>query len=276
MSLSSIFVCGGDERSVFAAEYFRQKAYDVKVFGHGDDSICPDDVRMADAVFLGLPAEKNGYINMPLSQHKLSLDNLLENCREGTLVCGGRFSDENYKTALKYNVKLLDYSADEIFQRENALYTAEGVLSKIIDNTTRSAMHIRILVIGYGRIGRAITELTCSKIWSVSVWARKEEVRAECDVKGIKTISSLKNLSDFDVIVNTVPCNLLTREYLAGAKKGVLVVDVSESPGYVDKSICRDMDIELMYLPGIPRLSAPESAGISAAGVVERFTEGIE
>ncbi len=276
MRVKSVFVCGGDMRSVFIAEYFRKKDYNVTTFGHRNNKESFKGVHDADVVVLGLPAVKEGMVYMPLSEQRVPFSELLEKCHPKTLVCGGRFLAAEKLEAKKWGVKLWDYSEDEIFQIENALYTAEGALSRLIENTPASIRYCRILIAGYGRIGKALVTLMNSFVWDVWVYARRNEVCAEIEAKGINVVSDISALGEFDVIINTVPCSIFSEEALKTTKKEVLLVDLSARPGYVDKDTCKKLNRKLMYLPGVPLWSAPQSAGISAAKAVERFTEGIE
>ena len=175
MRAKSIFVCGGDMRSAYIAEYFRKKGHLVSTYGHDCSEESFENVLEAEVVVLGLPAVKEGMVYMPLKNEKILFSELLKKCGVGTIVCGGRFTDSEKLVAEKYNVTLWDYSEDETSQIENALYTAEGALSKLIENTPVSVKDCRILVAGYGRIGKAIANLINGGLWDVCVYARRSE-----------------------------------------------------------------------------------------------------
>ena len=123
MEKENVFLCGGDKRSVYMAEYFLNKGYNVSCFGHqtGDRL---DDISNADMVILGLPGVKNGMVNMPLCETELAFDELLSRCPKKALLFGGRFSEKDIILANEYEIETADYSQDEIFQLENAFYTS--------------------------------------------------------------------------------------------------------------------------------------------------------
>ncbi len=275
MKLKRVFICGGDMRSVYMAEYFKKKNIDVRLYGHSPKDKF-DGLNNAEVAILGLPAVKDGMVYMPGCQRKMTFYEFLKECPPKISVCGGRFTLKEYSEAEALDIKLFDYSEDEVFQIENALYTAEGAVARVIESTPCSLHYCRILIVGYGRIGKTLAKLMSGRMQNVAVYARKERARAECKVNGIEAVSELSCCDKYDVIINTVPYTLFDDNLLSSTKKDVLIVDLSASPGYVDKELCRKNDRKLLYLPGVPLWSAPQSAGISAAEAVERFTEGNE
>ncbi len=271
LKIKNVFVCGGDARSIYMAEYFAGQGYSVTTFGIGGQNEDFDGIKSAGIVALGLPAVKEGNVYMPLSDCSLPFGELLNNCCPGTVVCGGRFNRQDYCMAEDAKVTLMDYSEDEIFCTENALYTAEGALAELIKSGPCSLLHTRVLIVGYGRIGRALCNIMQSRVYSITVYARRQESRTVCEVSGIATIEDPAEAGRFDAIINTVPANILTSDILASVRKDCLVMDLSARPGYVDKELCNANGLKLLYLPGIPLKSAPKSAGISAAKAIERY-----
>ena len=281
--LEEIFVCGGDKRSEYIKEYFEKMGYRVRTFGHGKEGENLKDAKKCDITVLGLPALKDGQVYMPLSQKKVTFGELLSALKSGSYLFGGRFTDSDISLAASFGITAIDYSEDEIFQTENALYTAEGALSTIVDNTDISLCGMKILVTGGGRISKAFCSLLGNVPCSADVYARRELQRTFFTMRGNKTLHALSSLSGYDVVVNTIPAGVFSREILATLDENALVVDLSARPGYVPKDICDELGIKLLYLPGIPLRSAPRSAGIAAAKAVERMyrwwgvknTEGI-
>jgi len=266
----NIFLCGGDKRSVYMAEYFSGEGYKVDTYGHGHGESLEGILR-ADMIVLGLPAVKNGMVNMPLCDKELPFDELLAMCPKDALLTGGRFTQKDLSLAKEHNIRIKDYSEDEIFQLENALYTAEGTLCAMIENTPCSLCGMKILVTGGGRISKALGSLLACAPCKVSFYARSELQRIFFAMQGYDVLSCLADLSEFDVVINTVPADILSRDALKMLKKDSVIIDLSERPGFVDKEACAELGIKLVYLPGLPLASAPRSAGITAAGAAERI-----
>lgn len=278
LNRKNVFLCGGDLRSIYMARYFADKGCRVHTYGHGDtDNSGLHSVKNADVVVLGLPAVKDGVVNMPLCDTVLKFEELLDMCSEGAFVAGGRFTAQDADCAKKHSVTLADYSKDEIFQIENAFYTAEGAICALIENTSRSLCGMRILITGYGRISKAICSLLSSAPCRITVYARSAEQRAWCEAQGIITLNTLEDLREYDALINTVPADILPGRGLSTLCKEAIIIDLSARPGYVDKQACSNLGLNLIYLPGLPLTSAPCSAGETAARAIERmyfFTEG--
>ena len=268
-----IFVYGGDLRSVYMAEFFKKMGYPVVFGGHDADGHGSlEDVSGCTALVLGLPAIRDGYVYTPNWQGKTKLEDILCRADKNMLVAGGKFTLGDRETADKYNVRLFDYADDEVFQTENAFYTAEGALSVLISNTSRSLREQRVLVAGYGRIAEVLSSMLFLMGCSVEVYARSPIARAKCQNKGAKALGVLDGLNRYDAIINTVPADIFSEELLSFVKKDSVIIDLSARPGYVDKGICQKLNIKLIYLPGLPLSSAPCSAGEAAArAVIERL-----
>ncbi len=271
----NVFLCGGDKRSVYMAEYFTNMGYEVEAFGHGEGGSL-DCASRADMIVLGLPAIKNGMVNMPLCNTELPFDELLGICSKSALLLGGRFSSKDFDLAKAHGIRAADYSEDEIFQQENALYTAEGTLCALIENTACSLCGMKILVTGGGRISKAIGSLLACAPCKMSFFARSELQRTYFAMQGYDVLSQLCDLSEFDAVINTVPADILSCDALKSLGKNSVIIDLSQRPGYVDKDRCAELGLRLVYLPGLPLTSAPRSAGITAAKAAERLYASLE
>lgn len=240
--------------------------------GHpGEDSL--DGFGEADVIILGLPAFREGRVYMPLSDREILTEDFFRLCTGDVPVAGGMFTKAEMSLGKARGIRLLDYGRDETFVLENAFYTAEGALSAIIEITRNSLMSAKILVVGGGRIAGAFCSLVSGCACRVDVYARRESQRAAFRIKGHRTFSRIPGLSDYNVVVNTVPADIFTGEHIRSASKDCLVVDLAGRPGYVSADLCREAGVKLLFLPGVPLWSAPRSAGISAAEAVKRMLD---
>ena len=258
-------------RSEFIADYFRTIGKKVYVYGSGSDDDEFSKVEECSSVILGLPAVKGKNVYMPRSSEVLDYDTLIMAMPRGACLFGGRLTEDSVRMAESRGIGAYDYSEDEIFQTENALYTAEGAVCSIIENTDISLNGMKILVIGGGRISKAVCALLGSAPCRIDVYARRELQRTFFAMRGHYVTGNLGNFYDYDVIVNTVPGDIFSENLMREVRKDSLVVDLSARPGYVPKDICEKLGLKLLYLPGIPLVSAPRSAGIAAARAIERI-----
>ena len=288
MTGKNIFVCGGDTRSIYMADYLKQKGCNVRMCmtdserakKHGVTVVNPEYAAEADAVVLGLPAVRADMtINSPLVQDTLYFENLLDTMNESAVLLGGRFGASAANAAKKRGIRIADYSENELFQTENAFYTAEGTIEAIIKSTSRSICSLSVFVVGYGRIGRAFTSQLLAFTPDVTVYARRSEVRSLARLCGAAVTDSVDDLSRFDVVVNTVPSPLLTGDAISTLGQNGVIIDLSARPGYVDRELCSTHQKRLIYLPGLPSVCAPISAGETAARAVleiyAKLSEGV-
>jgi len=266
-----VFVCGGDKRSIYIAKYFGLEGYSVKTYGLGIGNESLDELKDSNMLVLGLPSVKDGKINMPLSNEVVTLKELVGYCSPDTVVAGGRLTKDDIEIIESQGLLARDYSEDEIFQVENALYTAEGTVCSLIENTEKSLCGMKILILGGGRISKALSSLLANAPCKICVYARSELGRTFFNMRGIETTKTPNCLCGYDVVINTVPADILPYDTLKNASKDSLIIDLSARPGYVNKEICKELGLKLMYLPGIPLTSAPCSAGVSAAKAAERI-----
>jgi len=276
-----ILVCGGDIRSIYMANFFQSQGKEVSLFALDNllqnCSIKENSaIEDAEAVVFGLPAvKKDMTVNAPMCDEVIEFEAILKKIEKNTIVAGGRFSDEALALLAHYDLKSIDYSTDEVFQIENAFYTAEGAVESIIRNTEKSTSELKMLITGYGRISKALCIMMASLGSDITVYARRAEQRAWAVMQGYSETNSLTYLGQYDVIVNTVPYNLFSENQLYTVKKDGVIIDLSARPGYVNKDICEKRKIKLLFLPGLPASSAPRSAGEAAARAVMRMCSEI-
>lgn len=283
MNGKKIIMCGGDMRSVYMANFFKERGFDVSACFIDDEILKSEKIRKtdlsgdfsgADALVFGLPATMNGMVYAPLSKGENFAD-VLRKFSKDTLVCGARFKDADISLAKGFDV--FDYSEDETFKLENAVYTAEGALEAVIKNTSRSLGEMSVFVGGYGRIARVLSGYLKNMGSRVTVYARRAEVRDEAKSQGLFTVENAENLGDYDVIINTAPAKIFKKVALAEVKKDALIVDLSARPGYVSKDDCENLNLNLIFLPGLPSVCAPRSAGEAAGrAVLRKITQKTE
>ena len=67
----------------------------------------------------------------------------------------------------------------------------------------------------------------------------------------------LTNLSEFDVIINTVPHLILTEEKIQYVRDDCLLVDLASNPGGIDKKATKDKKLKLLWALALPGKVAP-------------------
>lgn len=278
-----VSLLGGDLRQAALADFMARRGADVRVFGISPLYL-PDNVTVcrdleciteaAEVVILPLPVSGDGiYLNCPLDSQTppVKLGDILKLCRDKR-VFGGRCSPAVKRRAEDLGVGLVDYFDSEELKIANSVLAAEGALSVAMNELKVSVFGSRSAVVGYGRIGRALSPMLKALGSSVTVAARKGTDLSWAEAAGFETLrltvregkSSISALSDgYDVIFNTVPHWLFDEQVLADFRdnRSFILIDLASAPGGVDTGAAERFGINVIKALSLPGRYAPYSAG---------------
>ena len=108
----------------------------------------------------------------------------------------------------------------------------------------------KILILGFGRIGKVLARKLAGLSAKVTCAARKDEDLAWIQAYGHKAtnINSIgENLKLYDIIINTVPHIILTEQKLEYVKKETLLIDLASNPGGIDKKAIKDRNLKFVW-----------------------------
>ena len=158
------------------------------------------------------------------------------------------------------NLHLRDYYTDEAVQVMNAVITAEGAVGEAIRASRRTLWASDALILGYGRIGRALAPRLIGLGCRVTVYARRAESRAWARAQGCRTLEEPGEGAGFDFLFNTVP-----EPVLDGAPEGTLCLELASKPGgFRDRR-------GVLPCPGLPGKTAPETAAKVLKASIDRI-----
>ena len=179
-----------------------------------------------------------------------------EGARQGSVVVGASLPLEHGG---------LDYLKDEAFLYENARITAEGALMLLGTHTEGTVFGMDVAVIGMGRIAECLCPLLRALGARVTVYARRPEVLARARAMGAQTVRFQEALPtsavQHQVICNTVPHVLYSRELLAAARRDVLLLELASLPGGFDADAVHALGLRYVNGQGLPGKYAPRAAG---------------
>ena len=153
----------------------------------------------------------------------------------------------------------------------NAVPTAEGAIQIAMEELPITIRGARALVIGYGRLGRALAPRLAALGAKISVAARKyaDLAWAESWGFGVEQTGKLEGwLCGYDLIVNTVPARVLDEARLAELKPGCLVIDLASKPGGVDMEAAAQLGIKAVWALSLPGKVAPVTAAGSLRSTI--------
>ena len=187
---------------------------------------------------------------------------------DGTIRGGGNLNQ--LLSSLPANVHIIGGNLPELhkytdllkipaYEAENAYITAHCAIQLILNQLPRTLRGCKILVIGWGRIGKCLASLLKNLEASVTVAARKESDRAMINALGYNAKDTFYLTdSDYQAILNTVPHPLLKSE-----NSECLKIDLASSPGILGEDV--------IIARGLPGKMAPESSGELIAHTILQY-----
>lgn len=175
-------------------------------------------------------------------------------------MIAGNINKEILKNAESEDVKVIDLLKREELAVLNTISTAEGAIQIAMEETSRTIHGSNVLVMGFGRIGKILAKMLNGIGAKVYCEARKNEDFAWIKAYGYNLVplKNLKNeISKFDIIINTIPSMILTREYLERVNKEALLIDVASMPGGVDNIVAKELGIRTILALSLPGKVAP-------------------
>ena len=266
----NFWLAGGDRRQVWLARLLAEDGHAVHAFALGPAGEGVREERTlagaerADCVVLPLPAAgPEGRLNAPLAEGPVPLEEVLDALEPGQIVCAGRVDGRLRALAEGRGVRLFDYFAREELAVANAAPTAEGAIQIALEELPITLHGARALVIGYGRLGRALAPRLAALGARVTVAARRYEALAWAESFGFAAcpLGELGEcLCGFDLAVNTVPAPVLGAAELGELKEGCLVIDLASLPGGVDLAAAERLGVKAVRALSLPGKTAPATA----------------
>ncbi len=275
-------IIGGDARQLYLASLLSNKGHRVRLWGfEGCEGPLPcprfplkDALADADAVILPYPAlTASGQINAPLARSGITPAAILADLPRGAAVFGGRLPERFISDCAARGCECSDYSLREELTVANAVPSAEGAVQIALSELPCTLNSCRSLVIGYGRIGKLLSELLSGFGGGVTVAARKPSDLALARARGFETVCSepLEGLKGFRVIFNTVPYPLIDRRLIDGCDGGTVIIDLASDPGGIVPDAAVGSGVRVIRALGLPGRFSPQTA----AGIILETVENM-
>ncbi|MCL2815990.1 MAG: dipicolinate synthase subunit DpsA, partial [Oscillospiraceae bacterium] len=199
---------------------------------------------------------------------------------ENQIVIGGKFDPtiENLADKPEKKIKLVDYYEREDLAILNALPTAEGAVSIAMQELPSAISGCKVLVMGYGRIGKVLAHKLNGLHTEVYVSARKHEDFAWIEAFGHKSVGYEEideYLEDFDVIFNTIPALMLDKDRLEKIKPDAVIIDLASNPGGVDFNAAKNLGKNVIWALSLPGKYAPATAGKTLAKIIKLIMDDL-
>ena len=229
----------------------------------GSDTL--NGIERCDCVILPLPAVgEGGILNAPLSDRKVPLSAVAGRLKPGQILCGGKLDAEFVRSAREKGCRVYDYFEREELAVKNAVPTVEGAIQIAMEELPTTLFGSRVLVIGYGRVGRLLAHRLKGLGARVTVSARSFRDLAWIEAYGYcaeHTDQLAGWLCSYDLIINTVPAQVLGEAALEDVSSDCLIIDLASRPGGVDFESAAALGIKVIWALSLPGKCAPDTAG---------------
>lgn len=274
----NILVLGGDARQIYCAGRLSLEP-GIKthtLYLKEDDDKCMDSAK-PDVIVLPYVTLKDGRISCPLVSKSADFEEVLKYVKAGTKVFSGMLPSDKKDEIISAGGEVFDWFDDEDLTLKNAALTADGAAQIIVGKSHSAVSGSKILILGWGRVAKACAELFRAMGAEVAVSARRSSARLDCVLNGYKSFEFIdrKAIEAADIIVNTIPCNVLHVNELKAMRKECWILELASKPYGVDFSLAEDMNREVVLGAGLPGKYTPESAGrYMAESVLSKLKKG--
>ena len=251
-------IIGGDARMAYLAELLKARENRVNLAGRQGTSELLT-IGDADRIVMNWPSKLRGSLD-----EGVILENASRNAR---LYLIGP------KHPAVYDPRVFDLWSDEALLKQNAWLTAEGALSAAMKASPRAIHGMPVLIVGWGRIGGALTELLVGIGARVTVASRSPEKRCRAIERGAEVADTAEIehvLPGHRLIFNTAPEMVLETSKLKAADRDAMLIDLASPPYGIDLRAAWQMGLRAWREPGIPGRYCPESAAVALLEAIER------
>ena len=217
-------------------------------------------IQKSNAIIGPTPFSKDEInIYAPYSENEININEILEKCKEKHLIAGS-VKEAAKKIADENNVKITDLIKNEKLAILNSISTAEGAIEIAMRETDMIIHGSNILILGFGRIGKVLAKKLQGLSAHITCAARKKEDFAWINAYGYNSINIYemeKKLDQFDIIFNTVPHLVLTKEKIQHLNKKCLIIELASRPGGIDRKETENHKIKVVEALALPGKVAP-------------------
>ena len=241
--MKKISIISNDKRYVTTNSLFLANGYESKIE-------TPVEFCGCDILILSVKNEYN--------ENELKI--IFEKIGPNTIIFKGNYKIPEVKGNIVYN-----YSTNEEFVLKNARLTSIAALMLAKENSKNPISSSKVLVLGYGRIGKYLAEMLKERDAETYVYARRDEVRHEAEKNGIIALDKIKDLHKYAFVFNTVPEIIVSKDKMDKVHDDTLIIELASAPGgFEDKS-------KVLDGKGLPGKMLPTYAGEAVYEIISKI-----
>lgn len=261
----NILILGGDERQKHLNDLLiENKIQCTTIFTSQEKEYLYEYLSAADTVILPLPITKDGEnINSDNDELCLNIDEVVNSISPSQTVIGGIITKKIRTIFEDKQIKYFDFYADEGFITYNAFLTAQGTVYLLLENTSEYVVSKKILITGFGRVGKAVSHFMNVMGLDVYVAVRSETQKSEASSYGYRVI----DISDidstvylFDFIVNTVPSVIFSNNSIKLIKDDCVYIELASAPFGAEREVFKKHEKKHIFAASLPGKLYPSAS----------------
>lgn len=185
------------------------------------------------------------HVLLPVPTSQVNLEQLLPQLEHSVTICCG-----NPDHLLLGRHRVVDFLSDPYYLADNAAITASCAL-RLLQASIPDLRHKRILILGWGRIGKCLGKLLQQLGADVTISARRDSDLAMLHALGYRSVPTGpagSEISTHQAVINTIP-ELIFPELEFGG----VALDLASTPGMLGPNV--------QIARGLPGKMAPEQSG---------------
>lgn len=274
-------VIGGDERQITVGLSLTPLFKKVKIFGPPLSAVPAEleatsslEEALTDIKFVILPISgmnDAGMVRGYQPPETIDFGSHFQTLPKETIIVAGSMTSKWIGKAGALKLTVLQYAEDDELAVLNSIPTAEGAVQIAMEELPITIHGSAVMVVGFGRVGITVARTFKALGANVYVAARRRAVLARAIEMGCQTLL-VDEISDFasglDIIINTVPALVITKDILNKMNPEALIIDLASAPGGVDFETAKQLNIKAKLPLGIPGIVAPKTSGLILARII--------
>ncbi len=261
--MRKLVVAGVDARDRHLATMALNAGWAVWSWGVAVDGVAEltgPDSYPEGAFLLGPVAGIDDHGHIPTAHGCVRVDgDILRRIGAGGWLAAGHIPTPLATRARSLGIRTLSYLQSEELAWQNAVLTAEGAIREAIAASGYGLWARPMVVLGYGRVGSALSHRLRRLDARVRVLDADEVHRAQARSFGMEVYDiDPARAVGADMVFNTIPYPVITRDWERVLMDAV-VFELASRPGGVAPEVDRSK-VSVRPLPGIPGQVAPKRA----------------
>ncbi len=253
--MAKVFLCGEDKRFIACKKYLKKKKISVDLINKKSDLINSESPQIIVLPFQG--------INVITQLYKA----IFEKYHDCLFICYN-VTEEMQKYIDKYQIKVLNLSQISMFSKLNNIATAEATLSDIVTKVPKNFSDIKVALLGYGQCGKEVYELYKKLNMNIDIYIRREEIKKSIGENGFLLTELEENINKYDLLVNTIPANVVDDSLLHNVSINTVLLDLASSPYGWNHELAKYLGLYSYILKALPSLYRFETIGEALSIIV--------